>query len=140
MAAVGGGLALGKCFEPGGVLGRELLRQHDLNFGEEVARSLARNFDAVATDAQFGAAGGAGRHAEADDTFRSRDVDLCAQGGLGEADREADKQVISLAGEPFVGSDVDGEQKIAGRAATATWLASTAELLARTVDPDQLAM
>src|SRR5204862_2588429 len=72
---------------------------------------------AVALDAERAARPGARRDLEGDRSGQGRYPNRRAEGGLGKGDREVEGEVGAPPSEQRVGTDVDDDEQVAGRAA-----------------------
>src|SRR5688500_2568771 len=126
---------LGLLFEGGGELLQELAllvgqvgRGFDAQADLEVAAAAAVEVrHALAAQAHRAAGLGAGRDLEPGRLVEGGDLDLVAEGGLGDVDRQVGHQVVGLAAEVAVRLDVDHQVEVAGRAAVGARLALVAQ-------------
>src|SRR5438477_4531726 len=108
----------GEFLELGFLDGVQMRRYFDSNAHVQIAVSVALDiFYPLAFDAKNGAILGARRDVDPCLRVERRHIDLCAEGGLHEADRDFADQIVAFAMKNFVRLDVKNHVKIPGRTA-----------------------
>ena len=107
----------GEFVEFAALFGVELGGHGDLDVDIEIAVAVfAQDFHAFAAQAEGGAVLGAGGHFDGSLGLHGGDGELATEGGGGKGKRDVAVEVVAFAFEDLVGSDLDDDVEIAGRA------------------------